>query len=551
MIKRFNIAGDANKDLIIMENEQPHPKIEALLEDLNVYGKTAELAATELEQNTTLGTIRRLISLMGNPPTSYFTSLTLKPLFLRIGEKAVPDLVEAVYSPNALVALGAVDILYEMKRSEAFPVLLNFVEQASLSSPARDKAINRLGQIGNMQAVPLLVMAFNKSVAAVETSMLAKVDPFIETITDALLDLWEDGHPTVYQALTSSHYLVRSWVWKTLRIFQRWDRRPYNHWFKDSSELVGLLLPLLKSPYWRERFNIVLLLESHATEDVKEALFHCLTDSSTSVRIVASLALNGIMAAYIYAPPKNYDPYYWKNRFPDILNKPGPNYPLKEHIKLRLLNLLVSDPQPEVRKVAAIVLGQTEEMRAWQPILNAIKEQDELVRTAAIGAATQLSRADFISADQRTALVTLLLGSLSDSRLHVRKAIFLALGQLSSDPRAIPVLGEELLVKRRKPENEIINEWRNLSNDWELSAIIIGLGLASTVEAFAVLTAALKYSNRMVRNLVAEYISKFPGVTDYPPAIEALNYCCNDKQEDNFVRDKAATSLEALKNKKN
>src|SRR4051794_24448666 len=117
-----------------MENEQALPQIETLLEDIKEgYGDKTDLAVTKLSQNATSGTIRRLISILAEPAfVSISPQLKLNDIFALIGEKAVSDLIEAMYSPDETLSLRAVEVLHKVNTRASVPAFIEFVEKAPL-----------------------------------------------------------------------------------------------------------------------------------------------------------------------------------------------------------------------------------------------------------------------------------------------------------------------------------------------------------------------------------------------------------------------------------
>jgi HEAT repeat protein len=194
-----------------------------------------------------------------------------------------------------------------------------------------------------------------------------------------------------------------------------------------------------------------------------------------------------------------------------ISPQPGAQDPVAVYVSA------LTAPHWKTRWQAAQALGELEDSRAVEPLIQAMEDDNQWVRIVAAEALGQIR-------DQRA--TDYLLSSLSDHSIWVRRASVVALGQVG-DARAVPALMERLL---RSPDSEwpeelhgviakalgeigepaikVLIDTLNDSDAWVSSAAARALGQIGDPQAITPLTVLIKQENRWVRSAATQALAQ-------------------------------------------
>jgi HEAT repeat protein len=200
-----------------------------------------------------------------------------------------------------------------------------------------------------------------------------------------------------------------------------------------------------------------------------------------------------------------------------------------------LIKALKYKRDQDVRRYAALTLGEIGDARAVEPLIQALKEENKGIRWNAVGALDKLGWKPeddiekalyLIAKEEWDKLVKLgepavepLIQALKDKDINVRRGAAETLGK-TGDARAV-----EPLIQALKEENEDIR--RNAA---------LALGEIGNAKAVEPLIQALKDEDRYVRRYTAWALG---GIGE--PAVESLILILKDK--DNYFRSRAAETL--------
>ena len=183
------------------------------------------------------------------------------------------------------------------------------------------------------------------------------------------------------------------------------------------------------------------------------------------------------------------------------------------------LMILLEDPDPDVRRTAALSIGKIAQPATEQALVQALKDPDPLVREYSAWALGQLGEV----VDNATAMA--LVVSLSDKHVGVKMAAAQALGRLGPRQSVIELLNEAILVGKTE------------SRYFAVEALMQLEGTSS----YRVLLTALEDSNPGVRQAAVAGLGELGDVKALPALRKRLL-----KDVDMGVRTEAAYRLGKL-----
>jgi len=201
-------------------------------------------------------------------------------------------------------------------------------------------------------------------------------------------------------------------------------------------------------------------------------------------------------------------------------------------LSTRLMTLL-EDPDPDVRRTAALSIGKIAHPATEQALVNALKDPDPLVREYSAWAVGQLGEV----VDNTTAMA--LVGSLSDKRLGVKMAAAQALGRVGLRQSVIELLHEAILVGKTESRYFAVEALMQLegpssyrvlvtalndSNAGVRQAAVAGLGELGNVKALPALRKRLLQDRDMgVRTEAAYRLGKLGSRDDLRSLKKAMS----------------------------
>ncbi|MEM9265518.1 MAG: HEAT repeat domain-containing protein [Cyanobacteria bacterium P01_F01_bin.13] len=303
----------------------------------------------------------------------------------RIGRGAVPELINALISPNAVVRQGAVDALRRMDTAEAaaaVPALIQALQEDALQFYAVDAlakigpdaaaavpalipllanerlVIDALANIGESSA-PALIDVLNSPSAQVRGNALkalARIGPQAATAVPAVIPLLGDRTALPSGPFAENVAEIRIEAIKVLAAIG-----------PDAGAAISDLMPLLQDANEVVRIKAALALASIGSDAVP-ALSAALNDSGSQVQILAAIALGEIgpearaavpqLVSLLNSPPveelePEISPHIERPqpRIPPIIDRPRPPWP-------PVIVLPETRPTAPVQLSAALALGK-------------------------------------------------------------------------------------------------------------------------------------------------------------------------------------------------
>ncbi|MGM0598813.1 MAG: HEAT repeat domain-containing protein [Candidatus Rifleibacteriota bacterium] len=340
--------------------------------------KTRYVIAAALGESGDRRVVKVLIESLADPDWTIRKSATMA--LAEIGDNAVDMMLQCVRGPNedirdgclrALLKSGnkglqkLLDEIIKMDDNQRFLIRCSMVKIGSrvveplmrlfkLKNPhILSFAASTLGEIGNPRAVPVLITG------------LAHEDWNVRrTCAYALTEIGEAGVEKIAEALQSKNEDVRYWITRILESI--------------GEPGVPYLVRALKDPAREIRFFAAKALSGSYNPEVVDHLIEALGDEVWSVRKVAAesiekhedLAFKDILK---HVASDNADIRYWISQ---IIEEIGPDY-LPDLIEV------MRKGEPELRLFAVQAAGLIDSNELIEPLIGALRDDSEWVRTYA------------------------------------------------------------------------------------------------------------------------------------------------------------------------